>query len=909
MIHPQLKRYLDKWLSAIPEEKENLSGMWQVLSDRFSNYDREISILEHTSEMVSEDYENAVKKLRDLNSRLGTAVSVTLDKNELLQQLPDENPNPVYCFCNSGKLLYMNPAAQKLKVIEYNNSRHDALKSFELILPELQDNGQLECTADNRRYIFNYRKISTGDRINFYGTDITEQWELQQRSYDNFYRLNNFLESTEAVHYIVYKKQKEKNFFTSRWPLFFGFNPLKVQDPLEERRKSVVPDSINSYLTGYEQLETEGKATFKYQIVNLITGNKMWLEEEIKKSYDHYLNDEVLTGKITDITGTEFYKEYIIESENRFKNITAALPVMTWVSDSNNRVTYSNDKVREFFGKRMEEFGDECEFEELIHTKDRKRVRELWQTQMKKRLKFESYMRIKGVNDEYSYVQEIASPRFSSGGEFMGYIGSFFDLTKEYNYYAQLEADKKLFELISVNSTDITVITDWKGIISYISPSVKRVLGYTEEEMLNMYLGQLINDDSHSSALAIFSYNEVTAPDVIQTIRFGMTTKKGRTVLVETAVSKIGQSVLQNQHLLLHIRDITEQQNSINALAASEEKFRGLFENMALGVLEVDLEEKTLYCNKAMCNITGFREEELIGKIASELFLRGKVMAGKIEEIQQLRKTGIESVYELTINKKNGDIATMIISGAPLYDKDGQIRGSVGIHWDITEIREMEQKLMESKIKKEQEIVEATLLAEEEQRAQIGRDLHDGVGQMLTYINLYLGIIRSRGVFAPSDVNELEKTVKNTLEQVRTLSRTLAPPAIRDLGLRDAVVELIESYGILEKPRFKLKIYVQKEDNNINLDKKIVTYRVLQELLNNTFKYAEAENISVQLYYLKDCLNLYYSDDGKGFNMKSIRKGVGLESMRSRVGFYKGTINIKSAPGKGIKVNIKLPIK
>ncbi len=908
MQHPQLKKHLDDWLTDKPELKLELAGLWHVLSERFSNYERDISILEHTSEMVAEDYESVVKKLRDLNSRLGTAVSKTSDDNELLSLLPLENPNPVFCFNGKGEMIFLNPAAQQLKVVEYNKNISGIKEVFGRLLPDLQDSGQLECTADNRRFIFNYRRTGIGDRINFYGTDITEQWELQQKSYDNFYRLNNFLESTETVHYIVYKKQREKNFFTSRWPLFLGFNPLKVEDPLAEKLKCVLPDSKKRYQEGFEQLEKEGKAKFKYQVTNLLTGNITWLEEEIKRSYDHYLDDEVLTGKISDITDTEFYKEYIIESENRFKNISDALPVMTWVSDGNDKISYSNNKTREFFGRGLEEFSGPEEFIQLIHPQDRKRVAQLWKIQISKKERIETYMRVKGADGEYHYIQEIAMPRFRAGGQFIGYIGSFFDLTKEYNYYMQLEGDKKQFELIAMNSTDITLITDWKGTIAYISPSVKRVLGYVEEELVGKKLLTYVKAEDKKMITPHLKYNEHTAPDMVQVVSFRMLTKTGEKVWVETAISKIDHSGIKDQHLLLHIRDITEQKNSIDALTASEEKFRSLFENMALGVMEVDLDEKILYSNEALCKITGYSHAELMGNTASGIFVQDKEMLERIGQVQTIRKSGKDSIYELTIRKKNGDAALLVISGAPLYDKNGKIRGSAGIHWDVTEIRNMEQKLLEEKLNKEKEIIEATLLAEEEQRAQIGRDLHDGVGQMLTYINLYLGIIRSRGSFTPEDVSELEKTVKNTLEQVRTLSRTLAPPAIRDLGLRDAVVELIESYGILETPRFRLRIYSQKEDDRINMDKKIVIFRVLQEMLNNTFKYAEAGIISVQLYYLNSYLHLYYSDNGKGFDQKSIRKGVGLDSIRSRVAFYKGVVHIKSAPGKGMTVNIKLPI-
>ena len=209
----------------------------------------------------------------------------------------------------------------------------------------------------------------------------------------------------------------------------------------------------------------------------------------------------------------------------------------------------------------------------------------------------------------------------------------------------------------------------------------------------------------------------------------------------------------------------------------------------------------------------------------------------------------------------------------------------------------------------EKEVFEATMQAEEEQRAHIGRDLHDGVGQMLAYMTLYINMIKAKGTYSLHEIGELEKSVKHTLEQVRTLSRTLTPPAIRDLGLRDAVIELINSYGILEKPVFLLKIYPQQQDIQVQMEKKHVIYRVIQELLNNAFKYADADKIQLELKIEDNRFKMSYADDGKGFDTKRIQKGVGLDSMRSRIRFHQGDITIQTAPGKGVKINIQIPLE
>jgi PAS domain S-box-containing protein len=310
-----------------------------------------------------------------------------------------------------------------------------------------------------------------------------------------------------------------------------------------------------------------------------------------------------------------------------------------------------------------------------------------------------------------------------------------------------------------------------------------------------------------------------------------------------------------------------------------------------------------------MEKITGYSSAEMIGKKTPDLLLRTHDQKDYLHKILEDRKQGKASVYELPITRKNGSLGTIVVSGVPLLDNNGRFTGAIGINWDVTEIREIEKKLLEEKIDKEKSIIEARLQTEEEQRAQIGRDLHDGVGQMLAYITLYLNVIKSNESYGLKEIDELEKTVKNTLEQVRTLSRTLAPPAIRDLGLRDSVIELIDSYGILTKPVFQLSVYAQKNEDRIPLEIKIVLYRILQELLNNTFKYAKADTITVRLSYIKENLCLDYTDDGRGFDLEKKIKGVGIESMQSRVLFYKGTIEIKTAPGKGTKVAIKIPCK
>lgn len=907
MLHHILTNIINDHPEISAELLEKSGDVFRKISAHFNNYDRDIEILEHASEIANEDYEKINYKLSQLNKELDEEVKKRTKEIELLTQFPLVDPNPVFRLDSEGNIEFKNTVAANIKSVEYNNNVYETAAFMKMLLPELKNSGQFQIKTNNKHLLFNYQFFLDNSKVNLYGVDITNQILLQQRAYENFYRLNNFLESTDSVHYIIYKNKFENNFFTSRWPLLYGFNPSKVSNPFELKKDYVIPQSLSEYEKALHTLEQEGYVKFQYQIQNPITGKRLWLEEEVKKKFDPFLDDDVITGKIIDVTTTEQLKETAAESEARFKNITESMPVMIWVSDKNNKVIYSNSEVKKFFGKGLEEFKDYKEFVKLVHPDSKFMTGIEWKKYLLEHKDVEQTFLIKGSDKKYHYILERAIPRFLSNGEFVGYIGSFFDLTKEYEANLQLERDKKELELIALNSNDLVLITNLTGTISYLSPSVTRILGYKDSELSGKLIYHLLCENCSIEANRAIK-NLYKKGEQRQTLSFQMMRKDERLIWMEAIVTTVAGNEEHTTELIWHIRDVNEQRLAIETLKASEMKYRSLFTNMSLGILEVNNEEQIVYANEAMEKISGYSITELTGKNAGSLFL-GKTKTQKQQtDIRKLRAQGEASVYELATVRKNGEAALWVISGAPVFDAEGKVKGSVGIHWDITDIRKMEQKLLEEQINREKAVFEATLQAEEDQRSQIGRDLHDGVGQMLAYMTLYMNMIKAKGQYGNDELEELQPTTKQTLEQVRTLSRNLAPPAIRDLGLRDAVIEMINSYKILKTPVFKLSIYDQPEDEKIAIGKKIVMYRVLQELLNNTYKYAEACKVHVKIYIKQKQLHMQYSDNGKGFDKSKIKKGVGLESIRSRIKYHRGDVEIITSPGKGFSALLKIPL-
>jgi len=442
--------------------------------------------------------------------------------------------------------------------------------------------------------------------------------------------------------------------------------------------------------------------------------------------------------------------------------------------------------------------------------------------------------------------------------------------------------------------------------IEYVSPSIQRILGHKEFEVLgkdfNKYTekGNEINQQTTSNSQINTSQ---------QMLSFRMKDASGEFKWMEAVYNKFYESNKNEEKILVHVRDINEQYLAQTMLIENEARYRNLFSNMNLGIMEVDKDERILYTNSSFERISGYAQDELIGKIAPELFLTELTEKEINLQERRNRQHGKEGLYEIKIRRKDGKNATWVISGAPTYDLKGKIRGSIGIHWDVTEIRELETKLLQESVQKEKELMEARLQAEEEQRDVIGRDLHDGVGQMLAYLSLYFNILKEKGVITLEDIEKAQSTILKTIDEVRRLSRNLAPPAIKDLGFREAVIELINSYGIITKPTFNLKIYKGIDPVTLQHEHKIMLFRVIQELSSNTFKYAKANKVDIKIELADKGIAMSYEDDGIGFEMKTVKKGIGLKSILSRVEFYGGNVKIQTKPGKGIKVIINLPLE
>ncbi|MFN6373903.1 MAG: PAS domain S-box protein [Chitinophagia bacterium] len=891
---------LEKEISAIIKQKKSKEFVIYLHDKKKSKVGIGISI----SPVIVENKEvtQLVCVIRNISNRIRD-----LETIRNLASFPNENPNPIFRINETGEILFNNKSADNITVANYENKNYKIEELWKHIMSSqtIKNKTSVEITVGDRLYIFSLIKRPNHTEINVYGNDVTEKILSEQRAQENFNRLNNFLESTNDVYYLIYQQNKGKNFFTSRWPLFMGFNP-SIGDVWAQKRECILEEFRKTYDDAIREFQLNGSMSVKYKIKNKISGHVRWILEEAKIKFDSSINDEIISGRLSDITSNENFRSQIKETEDRFQLITESMPVMIWVSNTDNKVNYTNQTSRDFFGFDMRDLKGQEEFAEKVHPDFRKIAIDDWRECLLKKERCEMQYMVRHKSGEYRWIYEIAVPRFVNKNEFIGYIGSAFDITQEKELLSNLDEQKRKYEMISNNSADMIFLLNKEKRIEYASPSIQRILGIKEFEILDKGFHELIEKGNEVNLQMSASENIGIGQ---QMLSFRMKDASGELKWMEAVYNRFKESSNAEEKILVHVRDINEQYLAQTMLIENEARYRNLFSNMNLGIMEVDQDERILYTNSSFERISGYSQDELIGKIAAELFLTELTEREINIQERRNREHGKEGLYELRIKRKDGKNATWVISGAPTYDMKGKIRGSIGIHWDVTDIRALETKLLQESVQKEKELMEARLQAEEEQRDVIGRDLHDGVGQMLAYLSLYFNILKEKGVISMEDIEKAQSTILKTIDEVRRLSRNLAPPAIKDLGFREAVIELINSYGIISKPVFNLKIYKGTDPDKLLHEHKIMLFRVIQELSSNTFKYAKADTVNIKIELVKKDLSMVYEDDGIGFAINSVKKGIGLKSILSRVEFYGGNVKIQTQPGKGIKVIINLPLE
>lgn len=284
---------------------------------------------------------------------------------------------------------------------------------------------------------------------------------------------------------------------------------------------------------------------------------------------------------------------------------------------------------------------------------------------------------------------------------------------------------------------------------------------------------------------------------------------------------------------------------------------------------------------------------------------------------------------ELALELHDHSWRVVLITAAPLRRRDGSIRGVVGAFVDITDRKRSEESLRELTRTLEDRVAERTaearqkaeqlrrlhtelIRAEQRERKQLARVLHDGLQQLLVAAKMRVELLKDQvdGDQPREELRQVEELLAASIQDTRSLTAELAPPVLFERGLGSALDWLARSVG--EKQWLHVEVQVEPGAEPEHETARVFLFQAARELLLNVRKYAGVQEARVRLARGDGGLVLEVADDGKGFDLAEITRertsgGFGLFSVREQLAILEGRMEIDSTPGRGTRVRLWVP--
>lgn len=323
-----------------------------------------------------------------------------------------------------------------------------------------------------------------------------------------------------------------------------------------------------------------------------------------------------------------------------------------------------------------------------------------------------------------------------------------------------------------------------------------------------------------------------------------------------------------------------------------ENRFTTLFHHSSDEIYLAELNGNLIEVNQVVMDALGFSREEMLKKNFKDL-KTPKYFDTVEPNLKKIIENG-RHVYETEHVTRDGKVISLEVKSR-VIDYMGQ-KAIISIARETTERKQVERKILSAVIK-----------AEENERERISKDLHDGLGPLLSTVKLYVNELESGDMNPEEKVVLLKQTnelINESISGIRAISNNLSPHLIMDFGLAKAVESFCKKVNLVQKIRisFENSIGARRFDQTVE----IVLYRVITELINNTLKHAQASKIDIYLEVIDDILQMTYLDDGIGFDKEKVlgldTVGMGMKNIVSRLESVNGNLRIHSRPGAGFLI-------
>lgn len=600
--------------------------------------------------------------------------------------------------------------------------------------------------------------------------------------------------------------------------------------------------------------------------------------------------------------------ESLLLSNERYNLVSRATSDMVWDWDLlNNRVYRSRDGWDRLFGSPGSDSDESRHTDswfERVHEEDRERTDALIEHVLNNKdiENFEIECRMIKNDGSVAWVIDRGYAIRNENGEAIRLIGVTQNITQQKLAEERLKASERRFRSIIEKSNQGLIMIDAAGKPLEISLSAKTILGFSPDSVMTdvaIDIAQVHPDDVEAVQAA---YAEMRDNDnFVKMIEYRYKKASGNYTWIEATFHNLLHEP-NIKAVVVHFRDISSRKIFEDILKNSEEKYRHLFNVNPSTIIICDPADFSIKeVNDAAVKEFGYTRKELLRMRTLDL-----VPDGDEEKLKELSKNIQQSLHFQTatiweVKTSSGDVIFMdsISQAIDYYGK----RATLTIANNITERIRLQQRLAEEQMKSQQDITNAVIVAQEKERELLGKELHDNINQILVTTKLYIEYAMTNDESREKLLTTAKNFITSAVSEIRSLSKSLLPPSLGEVGLIMALDELIESIQQINK--FKLHTdWKGMEEKLVPEGLKLTIFRILQEQLSNIIKHAEAKNVWIKIKIKNLRLSLEVKDDGVGFNLAERNSGVGFKNIKSRAELHNGTKSLRSKRGEGCTLSV-----
>lgn len=489
------------------------------------------------------------------------------------------------------------------------------------------------------------------------------------------------------------------------------------------------------------------------------------------------------------------------------------------------------------------------------------------------------------------------------------------DITDYKRAQEALASSERRYRLYAENVRDVLWVMDTDLRYVYISPSVYQLRGYTQEEALSLPMERLFTPGSLRKLLKIVSDVKVLIakgdhidPQTTLKLELEQYCKDGSIKWTELIASLLFDETGRHIGFLGVTRDITERKLVQESLRLSEERYRTIFETTGNATVIVRDDDVISLANSEFEKLSGYGRDALEGKMSWKEFIAGedrdRVMG--YHRARRMDPASAPKTYDFRFTDRYGRIRNVVANATLL---PGTTMSVVSL-MDITERIEAEERL---RISREQlrNLNMHTQELRERERANVAREIHDELGQVLTALKMDLAYLAKRLPENRKDllakVSSMSRSIDASIDSVRRIIMELRPGLLDHLGLVPAIEWQAQEF----QERTGISCRLSLPHTDILLDRDIATtvFRIFQEALTNVARHAQASVVDVKIATDAHTLTLTVHDNGKGITKNEVEdpKALGLMGMRERAFFCNGTFDIYPDEGGGTTVTLCVP--